>query len=104
MVRFRQIVNSKPLLIEDLKILKKNIATDEFEISFKPSVNPKNMNCYVNNNAIIKRKEKKNYVNLQFSNLVPGNRYRLNCTLFNARGELYWLGKMMTVTEMDIIF
>ena len=39
MVRFRQIVNSKPLLIEDLKILKKNIATDEFEISFKPSVN-----------------------------------------------------------------
>ena len=38
------------------------------------------------------------------SNLVPENRYRLNCTLFNETGELYWLGKMMTVTEMDIIF
>jgi peptidoglycan/xylan/chitin deacetylase (PgdA/CDA1 family) len=104
MVRFKQIVNSKPLLIEDLKILKKNIATGEFEISFKLLVNSKNMNCYINNNAIIKRKKNKNYVNLQFSNLVPENRYRLNCTLFNARGELYWLGKMMTVTEMDIIF
>ena len=61
------------------------------------------MNCYVNNNAIIKRKDNENYVNLKFSNLVQ-NRYRLNCTLFNERGELYWLGKMMTVTEMDIIF
>ena len=85
-------------------ILKKNIAAGEFEISFKLLVNSQNMNCYVNNNAIIKRKENENYVNLQFSNLVPENRYRLNCTLFNARGELYWLGKMMTVTEMDIIF
>ena len=53
---------------------------------------------------LLKRKDNENYVNLQFSNLVPENRYRLNCTLFNERGELYWLGKMMTVTEMDIIF
>ena len=104
MKRFKQIVNSKPLIIEDLRILKKNIALGELEISFKLLENSENVNCYINNNAIIKRKSNKNSVNLQFYNLIPQNRYRLNCTLFDRRGELYWLGKMMIVTEMDIIF
>ena len=104
MKRFKQIVNSKPLIIKDLRILKKDIVLGELEISFKLLENSENVNCYINNNAIIKKKDNKHSVNLQFRNLIPQNRYRLNCTLFDRRGELYWLGKMMTVTEMDIIF
>ena len=56
MKRFIQIVNSKALIVSDLKILKDNSNLAKFEVSFSTNKIANAINCYINNNAELKKK------------------------------------------------
>ncbi len=105
MKRFIQIVNSKALLVSDLKVLVDNSNLEQFEVSFSTNKIESAINCYINNNAVLKKKiidEK--IINLKISNLKKNRRYRLNCTYFDEKRDLFWYGKMIKTTQDNIIF
>ena len=56
MKRFIQIVNSKALIVSDLKILKDDSNLEKFEVSFSTNKIENAINCYINNNAVLKKK------------------------------------------------
>ena len=63
------------------------------------------INCYINNNALLKKRiidEK--IINLVITNLKKNKRYRLNCTYFDEQRNLFWYGKMIKTTQQSIIF
>ena len=103
--RFIQIVNSKALIVSDLKVLKDDLNLKELEISFSTNKIENKINCYINNNALLKKRiidEK--IINLMITNLKKNKRYRLNCTYFDEQRNLFWYGKMIKTTQQSIIF
>ena len=103
--RFIQIVNSKALIVSDLKVLKDDLNLKELEISFSTNKIENKINCYINNNALLKKRiidEK--IINLVITNLKKNKRYRLNCTYFDEQRNLFWYGKMIKTTQQSIIF
>ena len=103
--RFIQIVNSKALIISELKVLKNNSNLEKFEIFFSTNKTENAVNCYINNNAELKKKViNKKIINLKISNLKKNRRYRLNCTYFDEKRNLFWYGKMIKITQESIIF
>ena len=105
MDRFIQIVNSKALIVYDLKVIKDNSNLEKFEISFSTNKTESSINCYINNSAVLKKKIiNKKIVNLKISNLKKSKRYRLNCTYFDEKRNLFWYGKMIKITQESIIF
>ena len=103
--RFIQIVNSKALIVYDLKVIKDNSNLEKFEISFSTNKTENSINCYINNSAVLKKKIiNKKIVNLKISNLKKSKRYRLNCTYFDEKRNLFWYGKMIKITQESIIF
>ncbi len=105
MKRFIQIVNSKALIISDLKVLIDDSNLEKFEVSFSTDKNESSINCYINNNAVLKKKVKKqNIINLKINNLKKNRRYRINCTYFDKERTLFWYGKMIKITQESIIF
>ena len=88
--RFKQIVNSLPLNINNLKTLEKNLADGNLTISFDIDYNTKNLNCFINNSATLEKKNISfNNVKLKITNLKKNQRYRLNCTYFNKSRRLF---------------
>ena len=61
--RFIQIVNSKALKVYDVKVIKDDSNLEKFEISFSTNKNENAINCYINNSAVVKKKnyKQKNY-------------------------------------------
>ena len=105
MKRFIQIVNSKALIVSDLKVLKDNLNLEKFEVSFSTNKTANAINCYINNNAELKKKIINNRViNLRVTNIKKNKRYRLNCTYFDEKRTLFWYGKMIKTTQESIIF
>ena len=105
MKRFIQIVNSKALIVSNLKILKDNSNLATFEVSFTTNKIGNAINCYINNNAELKKKVINNTdINLKITNVKKNRRYRLNCTYFDEKRTLFWYGKMIKTTEESIIF
>ena len=104
MKRFIQIVNSKALIISNLKILKDNSNLATFEVSFSANKIADAINCYINNNAVLKKTLDKKVINLKITNLKKNKRYRLNCTYFDEKRTLFWYGKMIKTTQESIIF
>ena len=105
MKRFSQIVNSKALIVSNLKILKDNSNLATFEVSFSTNKIANAINCYINNNAELKKKVINNRdVNLKITNIKKNKRYRLNCTYFDEKRTLFWYGKMIKTTQESIIF
>ena len=103
--RFIQIVNSKALVVSDLKVLKDDSNLEEFQISFSTNKIENKVNCYINNNAILKKKTiDEKIINLRITNLKKNKRYRLNCTYFDKKNTLFWYGKMIKITQESIIF
>ena len=103
--RFIQIVNSKALILSDLKVLKEDSSLEKFEILFSTDKIENKINCYINNNAKLKKKViKEKIINLRISDLKKNRRYRLNCTYFDEKRNLFWYGKMIKVTERSIIY
>ncbi len=103
--RFIQIVNSRALIISELKVLKNDLNLEKFEILFSTNKAENAVNCYINNNAELKKKIiNKRTINLKISNLEKNRRYRLNCTYFDEKRNLFWYGKMIKVTQESIIF
>jgi peptidoglycan/xylan/chitin deacetylase (PgdA/CDA1 family) len=100
--RFKQIVNSKPLIFSNLKILDKDSKLGVLKIQFESISKAQSINCYINNSATINKKNHEKIIELKFSNLIPGNSYRLNCTYFNENRELFWNGKIIRITEESI--
>ena len=105
MDRFIQIVNSKALIVYDVKVIKDDSNLEKFEISFSTNKTENAINCYINNNAVLKKKIiSKKILNLIISNLKKNKRYRLNCTYFDEKKTLFWYGNMIKVTQESIIF
>ena len=105
MKRFSQIVNSKALIVSNLKILKDNSNLATFQVSFSTNKIANAINCYINNNAELKKKVINNRdVNLKITNIKKNKRYRLNCTYFHEKRTLFWYGKMIKTTQESIIF
>ena len=105
MKRFIQIVNSKALIVSDLKVLKDNLNLEKFEVSFSTNKTANAINCYINNNVELKKKIINNRViNLRVTNIKKNKRYRLNCTYFDEKRTLFWYGKMIKTTQESIIF
>ncbi|MAZ46095.1 MAG: hypothetical protein CMM98_00750 [Rickettsiales bacterium] len=103
--RFIEIVNSKALVVSDVKVLKNDINLEELEISFSTNKIESAINCYINNDATLKKKIIDNeIINLEIANLKKKKRYRLNCTYFDEKRNLFWYGKMIKITEESIIF
>ena len=60
-------------------------------------------------NNIYRVKKNDNNSNILKKYLIMGNekknrRYRLNCTYFDEKKNLFWYGKMIKVTPESIIF
>ena len=104
MKRFIQIVNSKALRVYDVKVIKDDSNLEKFDISFSTNKINKNVNCYINNNAVLKKIISKKIINLKISNLKKNKRYRLNCTYFDEKRTLFWYGKMIKITKESIVF
>ena len=105
MDRFIQIVNSKALIVYDVKVIKDDSNLEKFEISFSTNKTENAINCYINNNAVLKKKIiNKKILNLKISNLKKNKRYRLNCTYFDEKKTLFWYGNMIKVTQESVIF
>ena len=105
MDRFIQIVNSKALIVYDVKVIKDDSNLEKFEISFSTNKNENAINCYINNSAVVKKKIiNKKIINLKISNLKKNRRYRLNCTYFDEKKTLFWYGKMIKITQESLIF
>ena len=104
MKRFIQIVNSKALRVYDVKVIKDDSNLEKFDISFSTNKINKNVNCYINNNAALKKIISKKIINLKISNLKKNKRYRLNCTYFDEKRTLFWYGKMIKITKESIVF
>ena len=105
MNRFSQIVNSKALIVSNLKIIKDNSNLATFQVSFSTNKIANAINCYINNNAELKKKVINNRdVNLKITNIKKNKRYRLNCTYFDEKRTLFWYGKMIKTTQKSIIF
>ena len=104
MKRFIQIVNSKALIVYDLKILKDDSDLEKFEVSFSTNKIADEVNCYINNNAMLKKIINNKIINLEITNLKKNRRYRLNCTYFDEKRTLFWYGTMIKTTQQSIIF
>ena len=103
--RFIQIVNSKALIVYDVKVIKDDSNLEKFEISFSTNKTENAINCYINNGAVLKKKIiNKKIINLKISNLKKNKRYRLNCTYFDEKRTLFWYGKMIKITQESLIF
>ena len=105
MKRFIQIVNSKALLVSDFKVLIENSNLEKLEVSFSTDKNENAINCYINNNAVLKKKViNQKIINLKINNLKKNRRYRINCTYFDNERTLFWYGKMIKITHESFIF
>ncbi len=104
MKRFIQIVNSKALRVYDVKVIKDDSNLEKFDISFSTNKINKNVNCYINNNAVLKKIISKEIISLKISNLKKNKRYRLNCTYFDEKRTLFWYGRMIKITKESIVF
>ena len=104
MKRFIQVVNSKALIVSDLKVLIDDSNLEKFDISFRTNKTESAINCYINNNAVLKKTLDKKIINLKITNLKKNKRYRLNCTYFDEKRTLFWYGKMIKTTQESIIF
>ena len=75
---------------EDLK------SADNLNFSFKTEFASNTINCFINNDAFLKKENKeKNEILLKINNLAKGNRYRINCTHIDQNKQIYWFGKMI---------
>jgi hypothetical protein len=93
--RFKQILELKPLTIENLSFEDTIFNTDNLQLSFESKIPSKDINCFVNNLASLK-KESIGYVShLNIKNLKLATRYRINCTHTNKKGDIFWFGKMV---------
>tara|TARA_B100000035_G_scaffold199636_1_gene170644 strand:- start:3044 stop:4051 length:1008 start_codon:yes stop_codon:yes gene_type:complete len=104
MKRFIQIVNSKALRVYDVKVIKDDSNLEKFDISFSTNKINKNVNCYINNDAVLKKIISKEIISLKISNLKKNKRYRLNCTYFDEKRTLFWYGRMIKITKESIVF
>ena len=92
--RFKSIVKYKPLIVYDYSFNDAELHTDNFILSFKSNILSNNINCFINNNANLIKKDDGNFNLLEISNLKLGLRYRINCTHIDNKGEIFWLGRM----------
>ena len=93
--RFRMILKTKPLKVFQSSFDDSIINTDEFHFSFLSKIPSKFINCFVNNSASIIKKDEGKKVILYLSKLKNGERYRINCTFIDQKGEVFWYGKMI---------
>ncbi len=94
--RLKTILRSKPLQIYENSFDDTIASSSNIKLNFK-SIFPSHMiNCYINNYALIeKEKNKSNEVKLNLNNLKVGERYRINCTYIDSKGDIFWYGKMI---------
>ena len=91
--RFKQIVNSEPLVLNSFEILKNKENKSSLEINFTPNLNSRNVNCFIND-GVLNKMINENFVKLRLTELDKDKRYRVNCTAFR-NNKLYWFGTMI---------
>ena len=101
--RFKKIVNTKPLLLENFELLEKKLEIGFLKIKFESSVPSNQISCYINGGANLKKTENGNTSTLKILNLKK-QRYRLNCTHISNEKNLFWFGKMIIITNDSIFF
>ncbi len=101
--RFKEIINSKPLILRDFRISEKNLDKGFLEIKFESNIFANQISCYINGGAILKLTGQGNTLKLVLNNL-KNQRYRLNCTHISNAQELFWFGKMIIKTKDSISF
>jgi len=101
--RFKEIVNSKPLILEDFRITEKNLDKGFVKIKFKSNVPENQINCFINGGANLELISEGNNSKLKIYNL-KNQRYRLNCTYISNIQKLFWFGKMIIKTNDSIYF
>lgn len=96
MDRFKMILNNKPLVINNSSYEDTIVNSDNLNFSFKTKFASNTINCFINNDAFLKKENKeKNEILLKINNLAKGNRYRINCTHIDQNKQIYWFGKMI---------
>ena len=93
--RFKMIIQTKPLEIFESSFDDSIVNTDELDFNFLTKFPSELINCFINNSAVIKKKDEGKKVNLYLSKLKDGVRYRINCTYIDQKGEIFWYGKMI---------
>tara|TARA_B100001248_G_scaffold260020_1_gene247266 strand:- start:331 stop:1341 length:1011 start_codon:yes stop_codon:yes gene_type:complete len=93
--RFEMILKTKPLEIFQSSFDDSIIKTDKLNYSFLSKFPSKLINCFINNSANLIKKNQGEKVDLYLSKLKSGQRYRINCTYINEKGEIFWFGKMI---------
>ncbi len=93
--RFKTIVKSKPLNAYDISFKDTVVNSSSFRLNFKSNFPSEMINCFINNYAKLRKKNFLNEVQLYIENLRIGTRYRINCTLIDQKGDVFWFGKMI---------
>ena len=95
--RFKTIVKSKPLNAYEISLEDSVINSSSLNFSFKSNFPSEMINCFINKDAKLEKKNVLNEVQLIIENLKIGNRYRINCTLIDQKGDVFWFGKMLKI-------
>ncbi len=93
--RFKTIVKSKPLNVYEISFKDTVVNSSTFRLNFKSNFPSEMINCFINNFAKLRKKNFSNEVQLHIENLNVGTRYRINCTLIDQKGDVFWFGKMI---------
>ena len=93
--RFKTIVKSKPLNVYEISFKDTVVNSSSFKLNFKSNFPSEMINCFINNYAKLGKKNFSNEVQLHIENLKIGTRYRINCTLIDQDGDVFWFGKMI---------
>ena len=99
--RFKQIVNSRPMVFNFFEILNGE-DNESLEIKFKKKFNPITINCFINDGTLFKEIDEE-LIKIKLTKLKKNKRYRLNCTTFKNK-TLYWYGHMIIKEKEKFFF
>ncbi len=92
--RFKMILNTERLPIDTVSFKDTIINQDKLSLEFKSDFDVQNINCFINEGAILNKQISDKSFFLELSNLKVNTRHRLNCTLIQNNNVL-WYGKII---------
>lgn len=92
--RFKMILKTQRLPINSFSFKETIVNQDELSMIFESDFNVQNINCFINEGAILDKQNSDKSFFLKISNLKLNTRHRLNCTLIE-NNEVLWFGKMI---------
>lgn len=92
--RFKMILNTQRLPINSSTYKDTVVNQGELGLEFESDFKVQDINCFINEGAILNKQDSDKSFFLKISNLKVKTRHRLNCTLIK-NNDVYWYGKII---------